>query len=132
MVRPLEMAKATRKATKKATRKAVKKAVKKPKKAKKAKKPKKTKKAKRVSKIAKGRMAKVMVFKGRKEKTVGGMKASDLVKNKNGRVVSKKALGARSTRSSTLLWMREEAPMTRVNATAYERPRKTVPRVRPR
>merc|ERR1712036_150923 len=48
-------------------------------------------KAKRVSKIAKGKMAKAMVFRGSKEKTVGGMKKSDLKKNKNGRIVSKKA-----------------------------------------
>merc|ERR1712046_78230 len=47
-------------------------------------------KKKTVSKIAKGRLAKVLVFRGSKEKTVGGMKASDLTKNKTGRVVSKK------------------------------------------
>merc|ERR1719245_872083 len=47
-------------------------------------------KAKRVSTIAKGRMSKVMVFKGSKVRTVGGLKKSDLVKNKHGRVVSKK------------------------------------------
>ena len=85
------MAKAARKAAKKATRKAVKKSVKKPKKAKKAKKPKKAKKAKRVSKIAKGKRAKSSVFRGTKEKTSGGLKKSDLVKSKSGKVVSKKA-----------------------------------------
>merc|ERR1719160_2286623 len=47
-------------------------------------------KKKTVSKIAKGRMAKVLVFRGSKEKTVGGMTASALIKNKHGRVVSKK------------------------------------------
>merc|ERR1712178_507584 len=47
-------------------------------------------KKKTVSKIATGRLAKVLVFRGSKEKTVGGMKASDLTKNKSGRVVSKK------------------------------------------
>merc|ERR1712178_125046 len=47
-------------------------------------------KKKTVSKIAKGRLAKVLVFRGSKEKTVGGMKASDLTKNKTCRVVSKK------------------------------------------
>lgn len=51
---------------------------------------KKARKVKRVSKIAKGRMAKVMVFKGKKEKTVGGMTKASLIKNKSGRVVSKK------------------------------------------
>merc|ERR550519_1628882 len=51
----------------------------------------KKKKAMRVSKIARGRLARVLVFKGSKEKTVGGNKKSDLPKNKHGRVVSKKA-----------------------------------------
>eukprot|EP00440_Ansanella_granifera_P038188 gb/GFBE01041438.1/.p1 GENE.gb/GFBE01041438.1/~~gb/GFBE01041438.1/.p1 ORF type:complete len:139 (+),score=57.95 gb/GFBE01041438.1/:1-417(+) len=54
-------------------------------------------KAKRVSKIATGRYAKVMVFRGKKEKTTGGLKQDALMKNKNGKVVSKKrsALGKR-------------------------------------
>merc|ERR1711974_461962 len=47
-------------------------------------------KKKSVSKIAKGRYAKVLVFRGSKEKTVGGLSASSLTKNKYGRVVSKK------------------------------------------
>merc|ERR1719359_1176413 len=47
-------------------------------------------KKKTVSKIAKGRFAKVMVLRGSKAKTVGGLKASDLTKNKAGRIVSKK------------------------------------------
>ena len=47
-------------------------------------------KKKSVSKIAKGRLAKVMVFRGSKAKTVGGMTAKDLTKNKHGKVVSKK------------------------------------------
>merc|ERR1719238_2632393 len=47
-------------------------------------------KKKSVSKIAKGRYAKVLVFRGTKEKTVGGLSASALTKNKSGRVVSKK------------------------------------------
>ena len=86
--------KAAKKAAKKATKKAVKKSTKK--KAKKPKKAKKTKKrkAKRVSTIAKGRMAKSQVLKGRKAKTVGGLKASDLKKNKHGKVVSKKQSAA--------------------------------------
>merc|ERR1719231_822312 len=46
-------------------------------------------KKKSVSKIARGRLAKVMVLRGSKAKTVGGMTAKDLVKNKNGSVVSK-------------------------------------------
>merc|ERR1719408_728817 len=50
-------------------------------------------KKKSVSKIAKGRYAKVLVFRGSKEKTVGGLSASSLTKNKYGRVVSKIAKG---------------------------------------
>merc|ERR1712018_788007 len=49
------------------------------------------KKAKRVSKIARGRGAKARVFRGSKAATGGGLKKSDLVKNKNGKVVSKKS-----------------------------------------
>merc|ERR1719421_893035 len=48
-------------------------------------------KKKKVSKIAKGKFRKVLVLRGKKEKTVGGLKAKDLVKNKYGKVVSKKA-----------------------------------------
>merc|ERR1719333_932226 len=49
-------------------------------------------KKKAVSKIAKGKMAKSVVFRGSKAKTIGGLTASDLVKNKRGKGVSKKAL----------------------------------------
>merc|ERR1719481_1394671 len=49
------------------------------------------KKAKRVSKIAKGRGAKARVFNGSKVSTVGGLKKSDLIRNKDGKVVSKKS-----------------------------------------
>merc|ERR1712150_431812 len=45
---------------------------------------------KRVSVIAKGTLARSVVFSGRKEKTASGLKKSDLVKNKAGKVVSKK------------------------------------------
>merc|ERR550537_1453397 len=47
-------------------------------------------KKKAVSKIAKGRFSKVVVFRGSKAKTVGGLTATDLIKNKNGKIVSKK------------------------------------------
>ena len=47
-------------------------------------------KKKTVSKIATGRLAKVMVLRGSKGKTVGGLTAKDLTKNKTGKVVSKK------------------------------------------
>ena len=55
-------------------------------------------KKKTVSKIAKGRMAKVLVFRGSKAKTVGGMTAASLTKNKHGKIVSKKksAFGKKS------------------------------------
>merc|ERR1719433_2664142 len=49
------------------------------------------KKAKRVSVIAKGKMARSTVFRGKKEKTKGGMTKAMLIKNKNGKIVSKKA-----------------------------------------
>merc|ERR1712113_318963 len=49
------------------------------------------KKSKRVSIIAKGKLAKSAVFSGRKEKTSSGLKQSDLVKSRTGKVVSKKA-----------------------------------------
>merc|ERR1712196_545104 len=58
-------------------------------------------KKKSVSIIAKGRMAKVLVFRGSKSKTVGGLTASSLTKNKNGRVVSKK----RSAQSKKSPWI---------------------------
>merc|ERR1711962_1556608 len=48
------------------------------------------KKAKRVSKVARGRGAKARVFTGKKVRTSGGLKKSSLMKNKHGRVVSKK------------------------------------------
>merc|ERR1712099_187528 len=45
---------------------------------------------KRVSVIAKGTFARSVVFSGRKEKTASGLKKSDLMKSKTGKVVSKK------------------------------------------
>merc|ERR1719335_326546 len=51
-------------------------------------------KAKRVSKIARGRFARAMVFRGSKEKTVGGLTKDMLMKNKRGKIVSKKASAA--------------------------------------
>merc|ERR1712224_491060 len=67
------------------------------------------KKAMKKSKIAKGKMAKVMVFKGRKAKTVGGLTKDKLTKNKNGKVVSRKM----SAKGSKLKW-----PKTVVKARA--------------
>merc|ERR1712179_349677 len=50
----------------------------------------KKRKAKRVSKVAKGRGAKARVFRGTKARTSGGLKKSDLVRNKRGKIVSRK------------------------------------------
>merc|ERR1719359_2029123 len=47
-------------------------------------------KKKSVSKIARGKMAYAMVLRGTKGKTVGGLTAKDLFKNKRGNIVSKK------------------------------------------
>merc|ERR1719171_528330 len=51
-------------------------------------------KKKSVSKIATGRLPKVMVLRGSKANTVGGLTAKDLCKNKNGKIVSKKKSAA--------------------------------------
>jgi len=48
------------------------------------------KKVKRASKIAKGKHAKVKVWRGTKAKTSKGLKKGDLMKSKDGKVVSKK------------------------------------------
>merc|ERR1712070_952829 len=45
---------------------------------------------KKVSKVAKGKRAHWLVFSGRKERTSKGRKASDFIKNKYKKVVSKK------------------------------------------
>ena len=57
-------------------------------------------KKKRVSKVAKGHMAKYLVFKGTKEKTTSGLTKDDLVRNKAGKLVSRKksALGKKFDR----------------------------------
>merc|ERR1719232_1322617 len=49
------------------------------------------KKAKKVSVIAKGKFARAVVFAGRKERTNSGMTQAMLIKNKHGKIVSKKA-----------------------------------------
>merc|ERR1711869_36980 len=58
-------------------------------------------KKKSVSKIGRGRYAKSMVLRGSKEKTVGGLTAKDLIKNKYGKVVSKKS----SSRAKKSPWI---------------------------
>ncbi|CAE7317929.1 ybeQ [Symbiodinium natans] len=47
-------------------------------------------KKKAVSNIARGKLAKMVVFKGRKEKTSTGLQKTHLMKNKRGKVVTKK------------------------------------------
>merc|ERR1719164_316112 len=51
-------------------------------------------KKKAVSKIAKGKFAKSVVFRGTKSKTLSGLTKSDLVKNKRGKIVTKKQVAA--------------------------------------
>merc|ERR1719412_1914999 len=51
----------------------------------------KRRKAMKVSKIARGKRAKSSVFRGTKEKTGSGLKKGDLMKNKYGKVVTKKS-----------------------------------------
>merc|ERR1712232_537823 len=68
-------------------------------------------KKKTVSKIAKGKFRKAVVLRGNKEKTSGGLTASDLFKNKRGRIVSKKqsAKAKKSYASSIGPWVKAVA-----------------------
>merc|ERR1719449_131670 len=59
------------------------------------------KKAKKVSVIAKGKMARAVVFNGNKEKTQTGLTKAMLVKNKTGKIVSKKASANSKKRFAT-------------------------------
>merc|ERR1712086_898289 len=52
---------------------------------------KKVMKKKKVTKIARGRMAKALVFRGSREKTSGGLTRDSLMKNKRGKIVSKRS-----------------------------------------
>merc|ERR550537_404117 len=54
----------------------------------------KSMKAKRVSTVAKGRLAKALVLRGSKVRTTGGLRKDMLMKNKRGKVVSKRASAA--------------------------------------
>merc|ERR1712086_588545 len=51
-------------------------------------------KKKAVSKIAKGKNARSVVFRGTKAKTYTGLTKSDLIKNKRGKIVTKKSVAA--------------------------------------
>merc|ERR1719296_146119 len=48
-------------------------------------------KTKSVTKVARGRMAKALVLRGTKEKTSGGLTKDLLIRNKRGKIVSKRA-----------------------------------------
>jgi hypothetical protein len=48
-------------------------------------------KAKRVSKIARGKLGRAQVLRGSKEKTLSGLTKDQLMRNKRGKIVSKKA-----------------------------------------
>merc|ERR1712066_1034916 len=61
----------------------------------------KSMKAKRVSKIAKGKFARSQVLRGSKEKTTSGMTKDSLMRNKLGKIVSKKASAAAKKRYQT-------------------------------
>merc|ERR1719370_895955 len=50
----------------------------------------KKRKVHRASNVALGRGAKARVFRGKKARTSGGLKKTDLTKNRGGRIVSKK------------------------------------------
>merc|ERR1712070_1084244 len=56
------------------------------------------KKAMKKSIIGRGKMSKVLVLKGSRVKTAGGLTAKDIIKNKSGKAVSKKkhALGMKN------------------------------------
>merc|ERR1712238_585736 len=56
------------------------------------------KKAMKKSKIGKGKLGKALVLRGAREKTVGGLTKDSLMKNKSGKVVSKKASQAAKKR----------------------------------
>merc|ERR1711904_199643 len=47
-------------------------------------------KKKKIIKVARGRMAKALVFRGSKEKTSGGLTRDSLMRNKRGKIVSKR------------------------------------------
>merc|ERR1719512_461571 len=52
----------------------------------------------KVSKIARGKFGKSLVLRGKRVKTAGGLTASQLMKNKRGKVVSKMASEVRRKR----------------------------------
>merc|ERR1711966_377751 len=68
---------------------------------------KKVMKAKRVSKIAKGKRSKALVLRGSKEKTASGLTKDQLMRNKRGKIVSKKSNATRRKlyqKSTNKIW----------------------------
>merc|ERR1719422_2904873 len=63
----------------------------------------KTMKVKRTSIIARGKLAKALVFRGSKQKTSGGLTKETLMKNKDGKIVSK-AMSAHWAKSALKKW----------------------------
>mmetsp|Transcript_10507 Transcript_10507/g.11742 ORF Transcript_10507/g.11742 Transcript_10507/m.11742 type:complete len:126 (+) Transcript_10507:40-417(+) len=59
-------------------------------------------KAKAEKSIAWGRLSKAMVVQGRREQTAGGLKATDIIRNKRGKFVFKKA----SLRGKNASWIK--------------------------
>merc|ERR1712039_1128103 len=78
-------------------------------------------KAKRVSKIAKGKYAKAMVLRGSKEKTPGGLTKDMIIKNKRGKLVSKRAAAAGMRRYASIkAWIQAVvAARKALNVTGY-------------
>merc|ERR1740139_521795 len=66
----------------------------------------KSMKSMKVSTIAKSKRAKMLVFSGKKTKTSTGLRADDLIRNKRGKIVSKKKqqLGKSNFRKGLYLW----------------------------
>merc|ERR1719171_1222552 len=63
-------------------------------------------KAKRVSKVASGKLARSVVFRGSKEKTKSGLTRDMLMRNKRGKIVSKRASAAGKRRYNNIKdWM---------------------------
>ena len=61
-------------------------------------------KAKKVSKIAKGKHMRAVVFSGSKEKTKTGLTKSDLIRNKSGKIVSRKASAGKKRYANIKGW----------------------------
>merc|ERR1711865_645162 len=54
--------------------------------------------------IARGKLAKSVVFRGTKDHTASGIKKTDLMRNKNGRIVTKKQNAAGKKAYKNIIW----------------------------